>query len=209
MALSFPTSLPDYEDIQEMRISSLSATSRTLSPYTFHAQAQANAGDVFVFRFALRPMQKDDAAPWIAFIKALRGGANTCLVGDPHRRSPLGSAATAPGSPLVAGASQTGTSLAIDGCPANATGYLLAGDWIQLGTGSDSRIYMVMEDASTNGSGAVTLTISPSLRASPADNAAVTVSNTVCACRLLNPNVEWSVNKEHWHEIDLEFIESI
>jgi len=209
MSLTFPLSIPDYDDIQEMRVRNLNAVSRTVSPYTFSTQVQEHAGDAFIFSFKLRPMRKSRANAWIAWLKALRGGANTFLVGDPHRRQPEGTAATYPGTPLVAGASQTGTELDIDGCPASQTGWLLAGDWFQLGTGSDSRIYMITEDVDTDISGNATLVFSPELRTSPADNATVYVSDTECICRLVDPNPEWTVRADHWHEIEFEAIEDL
>jgi len=210
MALTFPISIPDYSHLQTMRIRNINATASTVSPYTFARQTQEHAGDAFVFYYKLIPqLTKVQAGQWIAFLKALRGGANTFLLGDAFRRSPQGTASYAPGTPLVAGASQTGGELDVDGLPANATGYLLRGDWIQLGSGSDSHIYMVVEDVDADGSGQATIAISPELRSSPADNAAVTVSNTECVVRLVEPNVEWSIDAGHLHDIEFEAVEDL
>lgn len=209
MALTFPLSIPDYEDIQKMRIRNMNAVARTISPYTLSQQVQEHAGDVFIFSFRLRPMRKSRAGAWIAWLKALRGGANTCLIGDPHRRDPEGTAKDYPGSPLVNGASQTGGTLVIDGAPVSQTGWLLEGDWIQLGTGSDSRIYMVVEDVTTTSGGAASISISPELRSSPADNAVVYTADTVCICRLTDSNPEWTVHADHFHEIEFEAIEDL
>jgi hypothetical protein len=41
------------------------------------------------------------------------------------------------GTPVVNGASQSGSSLVVDGAATSQTGWLLAGDYIQLGTGGD------------------------------------------------------------------------
>lgn len=209
MALSFPLSVPDYNDIQQMQIETFNAVSRSASPYTLSHQTQENSGVVRIFRFQLRPMFKEDANTWIAWLESLRGGSKTLLIGDPHNRSPQGSASTSPGTPLVAGASQTGAELDIDGCPANATGYLLAGDWIQLGSGVDARLYRVTATVSTNGSGAATVDIFPDLRTSPADNSAVTVSSTEGCFRLVEPRVAVSVGVHHVHDIEFQVIESL
>ena len=99
------------------------------------------------------------------------------LLGDPIGATPRGSASSAPGTPVVNGASQTGDTLSIDGLPASATGYLKAGDYIQLGSGTGAQLYKVLDDVDSNASGEADLTIWPDLRSSPADDATVVVSN--------------------------------
>jgi hypothetical protein len=71
------------------------------------------------------------------------------------------------GTPLVNGASQTGTSLIVDGI----TGIPQAGDVFKI-AGVDL-IYTVVTDASVS-SGAATLSINPALDSSPADDAVIT-----------------------------------
>lgn len=78
-----------------------------------------------------------------------------------------------PGTILVNGGSQTGTSLAIDGFT-NAVGYVRKGTTLTISgvTGT----YTVTTQAAINGN-AATITITPALASSPADNAAVTLSH--------------------------------
>ena len=95
---------------------------------------------------------------------------------------------------MVNGASQSGNTLIIDGATASQTGYLKAGDYIQLGTGLSSRLHMVVEDADTDGSGNATLSIEPALRTSPSDDLAITVSNTKGVFRLVTNETEWDAN---------------
>jgi hypothetical protein len=85
------------------------------------------------------------------------------------------------GTPLVMGGSQTGTSLVIDGCTANVTKWAAGGDVIKIA--GLTPLYRVRDDANSNGSGQVTLTITPAIPvgSSPADNAAIT--RTVCTLR--------------------------
>lgn len=80
------------------------------------------------------------------------------------------------GTPLVNGASQSGSSLIIDGASAGITNYLRAGDIISLVVGPV--LYDIMADVNTNGSGQATLTIHPPIFSghSPADNAVVTIA---------------------------------
>ena len=148
------------------------------------------------------------AEPWVAFLTALDGSFGTFLMGDPHGVTPRGSASSAPGTPLVAGGSQTGQTLAIDGAPNNATGYLKEGDWISLSSGTSTRLYKVVEDANTNGSGEVTLSIWTSLRTSPGNNDVVTVSDAKGTFRMLG-DTPYRIGRSHLYEFTFTAIEAI
>lgn len=97
--------------------------------------------------------------------------------------------------PFVAGASQTGASLDVDGASPDEAGYLLEGDYIQLGTGASARLYMVTDDVDTDGSGAATINVWPAITVAPADNAGVIVANTVGAFRLASNVSTWSADE--------------
>ena len=77
-------------------------------------------------------------------------------------------------SPLVNGASQTGSDLVTDGWATNQDTLFKAGDWVQLGSSGGSQLYMVADDVSSDTSGNATITVVPELRSSPADDDAVT-----------------------------------
>ncbi len=131
-----------------------------------------------------------DARLWIAFLSKLKGPLNTFTMGDPVAATAQG---TPGGTPLVNGASQTGSSLIIDGCSLSQTDWLKAGDYIQLGTGEDARIHMVLDDVDSDGAGDATLTLWPDITTAPADNATVVVASTVGAWRLSSPTLQWDV----------------
>lgn len=88
-----------------------------------------------------------------------------------HVRKGLGG-----GSPLVNGVGQTGSSLIVDGASNSITGWLKAGDIIQV-TGC-AVVFDVTADVNTNGSGQATIPISPPIFVgkSPADNATVLIA---------------------------------
>ena len=75
-----------------------------------------------------------------------------------------------------------GNVLETDGWPHGVTGVVADGDWIQL---PGYRHHRICGAANSDGSGNATLTIYPRLRESPADNAAITVANTVGLYRML------------------------
>ena len=88
------------------------------------------------------------------------------------------------GTPLVDGASQTGSSLLTDGWGNTVTNSVRAGDAIKIA--GDNAVYIVTADANSDGAGHVTIPISPPLRTSPADNAALTITNVKFRATITN-----------------------
>lgn len=109
----------------------------------------------------------------MSLIAKLRGQANRLrvYVSDNPKRGSYG------GTPLVAGAGQTGSTLNVDGCTANVAGWIKEGDYFSVLVGSEHELKIATLDASSDGIGNVTLTFEPRLRAAPADNAAVIVED--------------------------------
>jgi len=143
--------------------------------------------------------------------------------GDPSSNQGTGTAATITGalgavdgptpthaaSPLVNGADQTGATLAIDGVQASKAAVFKAGDYFQLGSGSSARLHMVTADATSNGSGEATLDIWPPLRASPADNAGLTIASPKGVFRLTGDDTGWDVDQAAIYGITLQAVEVI
>jgi len=193
MAITYPLSLPvATKAIQSIEIRAVNAVAYARSPFTFAGQAFAYAGQMWTADVTLKPMKRADAEQWNAWLFSLRGQLGTFLMGDPMGATARG---VATGTPLVNGASQTGGSLVIDGATISTTGWLKAGDYIQLGSGSSSRLHKVLADANSDGSGNVTLDIWPHIRVAPADNAAVTVSDAKGLFRLSSNDQGFSINE--------------
>lgn len=170
MTISYPLAHPTTPSFTSFTLSHTSVVAKVRSPYTLTAQLQEHQGQMWIADVTLPPMARATAEAWRAWLLALNGPYGTFLLGDPLATLPRG---IATGTPLVNGASQTGKTLVTDGWGASVTGILKAGDYIQL----SNRLYMVTQDASSDGSGNATLDIFPRLRESPADNSAiVTVS---------------------------------
>ena len=176
MTISYPLTLPSSIRFTSSNWVSVDVTSEMTSPFTGDSNVIVWDAQWWECTLTSIPLLPEDAQTITAFLRKLRGKSGTFYMGDPLRTVPYGSAASAPGTPLVNGANQSGDTLVIDGAPASATNYLKAGDLISLGTGSAMRAYEVLDNASSDGSGNVTLTIWPNLRASPANNEAVTVT---------------------------------
>ena len=147
-------------------------TAQFESPLSGDVQRLELAGARWFAEYTFRQTTAAEVGALQAFLVKLRGRANTFNGYDPDRTTPLG---TASGTPLVNGADQTGGSLITDGW-ANSQVVLKQGDYFSV----NSELKMVTADVTSDGSGNATITFEPVLRTSPADNAAITLSNPTC-----------------------------
>ena len=189
---TYPISFLSHTRVRSAELRAINAVIYEMSPFTFAGQAQASSGQMWQADISLPPMKRSDAEQWIAWLVSLRGQFGTFTMGDHLGCTPRG---VATGTPRVNGASQTGEELNIDGCTANVTGWLKAGDYIQLGSGATATLHKVLADVNTNASGETTLSLWPHIRSAPAYNATVVVTNTVGRWRLASNESSWSVNE--------------
>jgi hypothetical protein len=209
MTITYPLSLPTSIGIASITFSAENAVAISSSPFTYSQQIVQHPGQRWSASISLPPLRRDLMESWVAFLLSLKGQYGTFLLGDPNCATPRGSAGVTPGTPVVKGGSQTGDELDIDGLPLSATGYLLAGDYIQLGTGSSSTLHKVLKDVNSNGSGEATLDLWPSIRTAPADNAAVVVSSAKGKFRLANNVQQWEINNMSNYGITFDCVEAI
>lgn len=170
------------------------------SPLSNAVQTLELAGSKWRANYELPPIQRVKAADWVAFLARLNGRVGRFYAGDPSAETARG---TATGTPLVNGASQTGTSLITDGWTINITGILKAGDYIAWDTPTSWReLHLVVLDANSNASGQATLTIAPPIRESPAENATIIVSAPKCVMMLAaDDGAGWDVNEALYYGV--------
>ena len=209
MAISYPLSLPTATGIASVDLRAVNAVAYSSSPFTFAGQAHAYSGQMWQADITLPAMKRENAEQWISFLISLRGQFGTFLLGDPNGATPRGLAATLAGTPTVDGADQTGGTLDITGASRNKTNWLRTGDYIQIGTGSDSRLYKVLSDTNTDNSGQCTVDIWPHIRTAHANGATVTTSNTKGVFRLSSNETSWSINDASFYGITFGAIEAI
>jgi len=206
MAITYPLTLPSHTGIQNITLRAVNTVGMSMSPFTYQQQAVAHAGQRWEVDVTLPSMNRADAEQWVAFLVSLRGRFGTFTLGDPVGASPRGSAG---GTPLVNGASQIGGTLNIDGCTASQTGWLKAGDYIQLGTAGSATLHKVLADVDSNGSGQVAVDIWPYIRTAPSDNATVVVTNTIGRFRLASDEQNWSIRETALYGITFGGVEAI
>lgn len=209
MAITYPLSMPTNTNVATVSLIASNTVGITTSPYNYKLTVYKHQGQRWEADINLPLMKRADAEEWITFFIKQYGGFGTFLLGDPNAATPRGSAATTAGTPVVNGASQTGDELAIDGLPISVTGYLLAGDYIQLGSGASSQLYKVLDNVDSNSSGEATLTIWPDLRSSPADDATVTVANAKGVFRLSTPTHNWNIDTAGFYSMAFGAVEAL
>lgn len=209
MAITYPLTFPTQTGIATVNLHAINAVAISSSPFTYKQQVVAHSGQRWEAEISLPPMKRADAEVWVAFLLSLKGQRGTFLMGDPNCATPRGSAATTAGTPVVNGADQTGDTLTVDGLPVSASGYLLAGDYIQLGGGSSATLHKVLVDVDSNASGQAEIDLWPSIRTAPADNSAIVVSSAVGNFRLATNQSDWSINNASFYGITFPAIEVI
>lgn len=176
MTISFPLALPSHKNYRSIEIVQRKLVGVATAPFSLVPQTYEWPGERWEATIELAPMSRADGEAWVAWLMSLRGPVGSFLLGDVAGAVARGSAGVTPGTPQVDGdqAAQART-LDIKTGLGNVSGYLLAGDWIQLGSGSSSRLHKVLQDVSLS-SGEATLDIWPALRAAVSNNATVTVA---------------------------------
>jgi len=209
MAESYPLALPTHTGIAQIRLLARDVVGISTSPFNLKQQTFRHPGQRWEADITLPPMQRADAEQWAAFLLRLRGQYGTFLLGDPANATPRGTASATPGTPVVNGADQTGDELDIDGLPTSETGYLKAGDYIQLGSGSTATLHKVLEDVNTNASGEATLNLWPQVRTAPGDGATVVVSGAQGNFRLSSNETTWDINNATLYGITFGAVEAL
>jgi len=206
MAITYPVSFPASIGLANLNIRARTVVGISASPFTGQQQVYKHQGQWWEAEVSLPPMKRADAEQVVAFLLKMNGAYGTFLLGDKSATAPRG---VGTGTPLVNGGSQTGNELVTDGWTTSTTGILKAGDWIQLGSGSSTRLYKVLDDVNSDGSGNATINIFPDLRLSPADDTVIAVSNTQGLWRLSSNETQYSIDQMSVYGITFACVEAL
>lgn len=205
MAITYPLQFPS-QCVREITIRSRNIVGISTSPFTGQQQVYKHQGEWWEAEMSFPPMKPENAEQVATFLLKLSGMFGTFLMGDPINKSPRG---VGTGTPLVKGAGQVGNELVTDGWTINTPNILKAGDWIQLGSGVTSRLHKVLDNVNSDATGTATLTLFPSLRSSPADNAAIVTTDTVGLWRLSTNDIEYNIQTGQFYGITLACMEAL
>jgi len=194
MAISYPLTLPSHTGVRSIELRAINAVAYSASPFTFAGQAHAYSGQMWLADITLPAMRIADAETWLGFLLSLKGQYGTFLLGNPTCTAPRGTATSA----TVSGSAGSGS------VSVTMSGTLLAGDYIQLGSGSDATLHKVIQDQSGSG----TLEIWPSLRKARTSVSA-TLTNAKGLFRLSSNQQAWSVTEASTYGITFSAREAI
>lgn len=165
MAQSFPTGV----GFTSSSFNIIYNTKTFKSAFSMTQQRLNLSGGIWVATYSLPIMPRANYEEWKAFFSLLQGRKGTFNAYDPEGTTARG---IATGTPLVNGASQTGTSLITDGWTPSTTNIMRKGDYFSVG----GELKMMTSDVNSDVSGNATLTFTPQIRNAPSDNSPLTVS---------------------------------
>lgn len=155
------TTLPSSPTPERMTWAPQDFGSSLRGPLGGSTQRVNRLGNRWALTVEMGPMTSDDGRDWSAALSS--GLRNGVLFAFLQPGLTIGS----PGTPLVNGASQVGSSLIADGFSADYA--MVAGQFFSVSISSQRYVYQLSADVTASGAGAATLAISPPLRLSPGD----------------------------------------
>ena len=200
MAISYPLTPPAGIRIASLRFSAISAVARNISPFTFSSQSYNWTGTMISGDVECPPMNRADAEELIGFlIMAARG---TFYFRDYANGTQRGNMSS---NPQLDGAHAANTTtITIDG----GSGSWAVGDYIQLGTGSSSKLHKITKVNGTLPT-ALSYEIFPLLRTAYPDNTDIVYSNAVGVFRLGTTSCDWSIDTAKKYGLNFSIFESI
>ena len=204
MAIVYPLNHPSSPGFISFEWKKFANVGIAPSVFTFQHEIQVHQGQAFGASIVLPPMNKADALEWESFIVRLNGMEGTFLIGHPEGLTARGAAG---GSPVVNGAAQVGGSFLTAGWDSNITNILRHGDYLQLGSGSTSRLHRISNDANSDGTGRAVFDIWPDLREPPDDGAAIVVISPKGLFRMASNQMIDNINLARHHTIQFNIVE--
>ena len=194
MPLTMPTTKPTQTEW------TIISNARTfVSPITGAIQTVQRTGNRWKVTLSYENLFDSERAVMQAFLSQLTATAENFYLED-HSYERRGTGA---GTPLVAGAGQSGNQLVIDGWTSGFYAFR-AGDYFEV----SGELKMVTADAVIS-AGSATVDFVPELRSSPANNAAVTITSPKGVFRLASPETTWSNRSPRISSFSFECVEDV
>lgn len=172
------------------------------SPTSGAIQTLSRKGSYWKTRMTFSNLSGDDRAELQAFIAKMDGQVHRMRLED-YGYVRRGSA-TSPQNVLVNGAGQTGTTLILDGATPNVTDFFKAGDYLSF----NNELHMITADADSDGSGDISVFISPPIRKATNDDDEVRVFNPLGIFMMTN-TPRWNTESTYISSITIEAIEDV
>lgn len=182
------------------------------SPLNGSIQTLDRGGLKWEAQYTFSKLRGDERGVLLGTLAGLRSQANRLRVPvyDNPKRGTYG------GTPLVAGGSQTGNTINLDGGLGSVSNWIRKGDYFSIDVNGEHELKMATTDANSSG-GSITIGFEPRLRTSPLNNAVVYVEDGVLPKPqgifiLTDPNALWSSrpgNPTHISVVSLAMTEDV
>lgn len=235
MAITYPLEFPTTIGIADSNLKARSATGLSESPFTLSQQVYSWPGSMWMLDIQMPLMNYEQSREYQAFLSKLYGRFGTFTIVPPCVRQTSESFSftsknrvrgTSTGASnvretgglvvrsvlntiVVNGDNQTGNCLDVTGFPPSTTDVLQINTFFQLGTGSSTKLYQVLDNIDSDASGNATLPIFPKLRESPANNEALILENPKGLFRLNVDRTEYPSNNNCLFSISFTAIEVV
>lgn len=213
--ISYPVAPPAITGLgpKEFNLTLQNLVGENASPFTFGEQEQIWPGDMFTIDANLPPMQAPQGEQWVAFLASLFGKYGYFTMGDYNRLTPQGPMS---GSPVVNGSNLAGSNtLNIRGATAGIANWALAGDYLQVTSYNSvlgfnvQRLYKILQNASSNGSGDVIVYIRPNLREALSDGTTIVTTNCAGTFRLASNQCPWKIDQDRVYTVSFKAREAL
>ena len=194
MALTYPLDTPTTIGIESIELRAVNSVAVSQSPFTYKQQIISHGGQKWEASVNIPSVHRDKAAEWKAMLIGLKVQVGTFLLGDPDYATPQGTVSSC----VLSGDAGDDTATVV------MTGTLKAGDYIQLGSGANSKLHQVLLDQDGDGS----IEIWPSLR-SDYSSSTVVFNSPKGVFRLANSVTSWSINNASIYGISFEAVEAV
>jgi hypothetical protein len=175
---------------------------RQVSPFSRRLKRIGLTGDLWVCNFSIPPLTGTPARVFRSFLARVSAHDMAFTARDfSYVR-----AGTGGNSATIAGADQSGATLALGNLEVSQDVAVAAGDRILLNTG---QVVESAADTPSNGSGAASVPLIMAMRASPTNSAPVEMDAPVVTFALDEDTVDWLVNQPLHHRFEFSATELI
>lgn len=192
-APSYPLTMPVTPAPVASRFAIRRAVAMAQSPFTGQQQVYEWPMALWVAEIKLPPMKRETAAAWQSFFMQLHGRRGTFLLGDPDAKNPRGAISLSATPTLNTAVAIGDYDVSIAGV-GNSIVAFKAGDYIQIGSAATAKLYMITADATSNGSGVVSVSVEPTIKAAASGGAAVTFISPKAVFRMDSNELSWDAD---------------
>ena len=185
----------------ESTVEFLSNTATFVSPITGAIQTLDRGGERWRISLVHRNLKAAERGELSGFLVKLNGQQHRVTLFN-HAEANRGAFG---GTPLMAGASQTGNSINVDGCSLSVTNWIMAGDWFSV----SDELKLCTADANSDGAGDITISFVPRIRTAPLNNDPLTTTAGTGTFILDSSSVSWSNNPGGFSDFSVSFVEDI